>query len=221
SICSRAVRPSVVSVPLKMRRARAGFGGASGASAAFVASMPKKAKASATSSRMPGEGRRTKFSRERIIPISVTHREAVLTLSLGMFALMEQAFAHDASRVGIRRNWGLRRAGGGSGGPVGLLQHIAKLVREDVVAGNDVARGEHRVAAIEAGDEAARFPHDDDACRHGPGGEARFPRGIKAACGDIGEVQRSSPHAAHACNLVHDDAKLLCKAVMTGAADMG
>src|SRR5262249_36928153 len=51
----------------------------------------------------------------------------------------------------------------------GLLQHPQKVAMHGLVAGDDVALGEHRIAAVEVAHVAAGLAHDNGAGRHVPG----------------------------------------------------
>ena len=82
------------------------------------------------------------------------------------------------------------------------LQHAQQLAVHGLVAGDDVAAGEHGVAAVEIGDEAAGLAHQDDAGRHVPGREAALPVGVEAAGRDPGEIERGRAEAAQARDLV-------------------
>ena len=67
-----------------------------------------------------------------------------------------------------------------------------------LVAGDDVACGEHRVAAVGIADEAAGFAHQEHAGGEVPRREVALPIGIEAAGGDPGEIERRGAEAAQA-----------------------
>jgi hypothetical protein len=71
-----------------------------------------------------------------------------------------------------------------------------------LVAGRDVALGEHRVTAVEIADVAARLAHQDDAGGHVPGRKVALPVGIDAAGRDPGKIEGGGAEAAQAHGLL-------------------
>ena len=65
-----------------------------------------------------------------------------------------------------------------------------------LVAGENMAFGQHVVAAVEVADEAAGFAHHEEAGGDVPGREVALPMGIETAGRDPGEIERRRAEAA-------------------------
>ena len=66
--------------------------------------------------------------------------------------------------------------------------------------------------AFEMADEAACFADQDDAGGDVPRLQAIFPKAVKPARCDIGQIKRGRPQPAHAGNAIGDPIQLLSKA---------
>src|SRR5262245_34275316 len=70
------------------------------------------------------------------------------------------------------------------------------------IAGDDVALGEHRLAAVEIGDEAAGLANEYETCRHVPRRKIALPESVEPSRRDIGEIESRRAEAPQAGNLV-------------------
>ena len=102
----------------------------------------------------------------------------------------------------------------------GRFKHAQHLFLDGLVAGDDVALGEHVVAAVAIGDEAAGLAHQDEPGRDVPGLDIALPIAVEPAGGDPGEIERGGAEAAQAGDLLLHGAGFLARQREVAAADM-
>ena len=73
---------------------------------------------------------------------------------------------------------------------------------DGVVAGDDLALGEHILAAVAIADETAGLAQQNEACRDVPGLDVALPIAIETAGRDPGEVERGGAEAAQPRDLL-------------------
>src|SRR5205814_7272187 len=112
-----------------------------------------------------------------------------------------------------------RRARGRSAFVSGL-DGAQELAVDRLVAGDDVALGQHGVVAVEIADEAAGLAHHQDTGRHVPGGEVAFPIAVEPASGDPGKVEGCGAEPAQSRDLLLDRRKLVAELREPAAAVM-
>ncbi len=80
----------------------------------------------------------------------------------------------------------------------GLLEKLQQFAVHGVVAGDDLALGENGVVAVEIGDEAAGFAHQDNARGHVPRRQVALPISIEPSGRDPGEIESGGAVTAQA-----------------------
>src|SRR5712692_3482163 len=99
-------------------------------------------------------------------------------------------------------------------------EHPHQLAVQGLVAGDNVAGQEWGLAALEVGDEAAGFTHQDETRRDVPGRKVALPVGIEAPGRQPGKVERGGPEPAQAGDLLLHGGDLLAGEREIAAAEM-